>query len=1122
MASGNFEFAGYAIWDLTWHHLFLGTSLDQVAAMAQLALNTCQKIKRVRVKDWCALPYQVSLNLQGRNESPWILKGEAYDEDAKLNLAIQMNDFVDTYFIFFCKGWLRYLFGYAREAIDFFRQAEYYAFQGGTKYAASLFFLYDTLANAAVVADQTAEEQIQTLERIDRNIEEMETWARFAPMNHQHKKDLMVAEKARLKGAYWQAVEFYSQSIDGARDNGFLSEEALANERFGQFWLERGREELSRVYLLKAQNLYRLWGAKAKVKQLAMHYGSVCDACQGRPQAASKIVLTESMLSSFTSCRSEPDGWLDIGSLLKASQSLSQSVQLTDLMTEMIKIVLENAGAEKALILFPTENDWFVEAKGEIENRAIQTMMHTPLDEAAGLSLTVCRYVIHSGQAVVLESAATAPQFGADPYLQDASVKSVLCMPIWHKDALKLILYLENNVAEAAFTTGRLEVLQLLSGQMAISLENALMVDQLKTSTESLRRTRFCFDKASMGIFWLSEAGEIVEVNKQACRRLGYSKEVLCRKTVFDIDPVFTPDMWSSTQARLNRKGGVSLETSHMQKNGHVFPVQVIASRMTFEDQALHVVFAQDITRRKRMQKALLESEERLELALSGANESIWDLRINEDALYLDSRFYTMAGYVPNSFPCKKDEILKRIHKADVGRVISVTDRYLNGDLDSFEVEFRFLRKDDSYMWLQAKGKIVARDEDGNPMRFAGTNADITRQKQVEAELRCLRNYLSNIINSMPSILVAVDHEGCVTQWNNQAERMTGLSFEDALGQPLIKVFPCMADQKERIGIAIREHRVIISSKVSRQTEQETRFDDVTIFPLVANGVEGAVIRVDDVTERVHMEEMMIQNEKMLSLGGLAAGMAHEINNPLAGILQSAVVLSNRLTRDLPANQEAAAAAGTTMTAIRHYMKLRKLPTMLENIRNSGTMAADIVKNMLSFARKSEHIVSEHDLCELLDQTLDLLRTDYDMKKHYDFKQIEIVRQFDTTAAPVPCEASKLQQVFMNILKNGAEAMAGHTGNDRPPTFILRVMEEQLWVRVEIEDNGPGMDEATRRRIFEPFFTTKPLGRGTGLGLSVSYFIITENHGGEMDACRVDGGGTRFVIRLPKMGKTIS
>jgi signal transduction histidine kinase len=287
----------------------------------------------------------------------------------------------------------------------------------------------------------------------------------------------------------------------------------------------------------------------------------------------------------------------------------------------------------------------------------------------------------------------------------------------------------------------------------------------------------------------------------------------------------------------------------------------------------------------------------------------------------------------------------------------------------------------------------------------------------------------------------------------------------------------------------------------------------------VTNGVEGAVIRVDDVTDRVRMEEMMIQSEKMLSVGGLAAGMAHEINNPLAGILQNTAVLENRLFGDLPANRSAADAAGTTLSTIRNYLELRKLPTMIDNIRMSGNRAASIVKNMLSFARKSDRIISSHDLGTLLDQAIELAQTDYDMKKRYDFKQIGIVREYDPSVAAVPCEGSKLQQVFLNILKNGAEAMAGITNEQVPPQLILRVMNEGVWVRVEIEDNGPGMDENTRRRIFEPFFTTKPVGEGTGLGLSVSYFIVTENHGGKMHVQATDGGGTRFVIRLPKSGK---
>ncbi|WP_419663017.1 ATP-binding protein [Desulfosarcina variabilis] len=142
-----------------------------------------------------------------------------------------------------------------------------------------------------------------------------------------------------------------------------------------------------------------------------------------------------------------------------------------------------------------------------------------------------------------------------------------------------------------------------------------------------------------------------------------------------------------------------------------------------------------------------------------------------------------------------------------------------------------------------------------------------------------------------------------------------------------------------------------------------------------------------------------------------------------------------------------------------------------------------------------------------------------DAQDHDDFKQIKIIKEYDESIPLVLCDGSKVQQVFLNILKNGAEAMAENTGDERPPTFILRVQEDDPWVRVEIEDNGPGMDDKTRRSIFVPFFTTKPVGQGTGLGLSVSYFIITEDHGGELGAYAADSGGTLFVIRLPKAGK---
>ena len=298
-----------------------------------------------------------------------------------------------------------------------------------------------------------------------------------------------------------------------------------------------------------------------------------------------------------------------------------------------------------------------------------------------------------------------------------------------------------------------------------------------------------------------------------------------------------------------------------------------------------------------------------------------------------------------------------------------------------------------------------------------------------------------------------------------------------------------------------------------------TRYQDITVYPLIANGVEGAVIRVDDVTERVRMEEMVIQSEKMMSVGGLAAGMAHEINNPLAGIMQNVDLILRRLTEDIPANLETAAECETDMATIRDYIEKRDIPVYTGDVHKAATRASAIVKNMLSFARMGEGSARHHDVSELLDRTVEMAASDYDLKKKYDFRLIEIVREYDPGAPMVLCEGSKIQQVFMNILKNGAQAMhetaegSGH--RTKRPRFILRVSKADEGLCVEIEDNGPGMDEATRNKVFEPFFSTKAVGMGTGLGLSVSYFIIKENHGGSMTVESRPGEGAKFIINLP-------
>lgn len=394
-------------------------------------------------------------------------------------------------------------------------------------------------------------------------------------------------------------------------------------------------------------------------------------------------------------------------------------------------------------------------------------------------------------------------------------------------------------------------------------------------------------------------------------------------------------------------------------------------------------------------------------------------------------------------------------------------------------------------------------------------NNMLDQVEERDIDLRRLRNMLGNVVNSMPSVLVGVDVDGRVTQWNMEAEKATGLTAGEAQGHFLKDVFPQLSHEMKNVHIAIRNRRAQRDEKIQSKRDGETRFADVTVYPLIANGVEGAVIRMDDITERVRIEEMMIQSEKILSVGGLAAGMAHEINNPLAGILQNIQVVRNRINENIPRNIRTAEECGTTMDAIRSYMEKRGIFNMIEAVMESGRRAARIVDNMLSFSRKSESRSRYHNLAKLLEKTVELASNDYDLKKKYDFRQIRIHREYAEDMPLVLCEGSKLQQVFLNLLKNGAQAMAGHKGEKEEPRFVFRVKVDGTKARVEIEDNGPGMEEDVLKHVFEPFFTTKGVGMGTGLGLSVSYFIITENHKGSMEVESVVGKGTTFIIHLP-------
>ena len=388
---------------------------------------------------------------------------------------------------------------------------------------------------------------------------------------------------------------------------------------------------------------------------------------------------------------------------------------------------------------------------------------------------------------------------------------------------------------------------------------------------------------------------------------------------------------------------------------------------------------------------------------------------------------------------------------------------------------------------------------------------DITDRLKAVEEIRDLRLLLTDIIDSMPSALVTLDAALRVNHWNHSAEEFTGVTAGDATGRPLVEILPQVEPEIAGITQVMAAQEPVTRHKLKVAFNGTSRLADLTIYPL--RHADGVVLRLDDVTERVRIEELMIQSEKMVSVGGLAAGMAHEINNPLAGILQNAQVLENRLTKADPANTEAARQAGFSLEQLTGYADRRSLPAIIKAIRTSGVHASQIVNNMLNFSRKSDSQLTLINLVDLVRETVELARSDYDLKKQYDFRRIAINEEFEAERIEVKCERTKIQQVLLNLLKNGAEAMI-ETQVERPPEFTIRLSDGAGQTRVEIEDNGPGISEENLGRVFEPFFTTKQ-SEGTGLGLSISYFIITKNHGGTMEVSPVPGGGTRFAFTLP-------
>ncbi|NEO69517.1 MAG: GAF domain-containing protein [Moorea sp. SIO3H5] len=357
-------------------------------------------------------------------------------------------------------------------------------------------------------ANRTQQEHY--LNQVKVNQTTMGNWAHHAPSNFQHKYNLVAAEIARVVGDTLDAMELYDLAIAGAKENEYLHEEALANELAARFYLEWGKPKIAEVYLTDAYYAYARWGAKAKVEDLEQRYPELLAMIQQQqtisldPSNSITTSYSESLSSlhpiqTITSNTLSVSDALDLTTVIKASQAIAREIQLEQLFSTLMKVIIENAGAEKCALILPKAGTWVIDAyyitdpisqgnsEGNYEGNSesdqqfsLTVLQSMPVVKSQDISVSVINYVAHSSETLVLDNASVETMLAADLYIIEQQPKSILCTPILNHGQLIGIVYLENNQCTGAFTKDRLEILKLLCSQAAISLENANLYNTLE------------------------------------------------------------------------------------------------------------------------------------------------------------------------------------------------------------------------------------------------------------------------------------------------------------------------------------------------------------------------------------------------------------------------------------------------------------------------------------------------------------------------------------------------------------------------------------------------------------------------------------------------------------------
>jgi PAS domain S-box-containing protein len=618
METGDVEFALLAAMTRCANAFVLGHDLNSLESNFANYNQQASDYNQTPALSLGSIYQQAISNLIKPNRVPWLLEGDIYNESHLIQHHQESGDESSIANLYILKMYLAVLFQHPDEALDFSIQARSALTSVISSPAVPFFVIYESLACVASLKNAPYLKQLKLRVRLRLNQRLLRKWSRYAPENILHGLHLIQAEKARFHGNIIAAMEHYDLAIDLAFKSGYLKEQGLANELAGRFYLETGKRDLGIFYLNRAKINFRRWGATSKVERINDEFSELAENDQ--------FGSTNRNFETTTNINFTNDGFrtygdfLDLGSVIKASQVLSGEILLESLLERLMQVSLENAGAHSASLILIQDNKFIVEISTWYKGTTIEHRLDSVLlEDSRHLPVSVIQYVTRTQEDLVLNDALNEDIFTQDEYIVREQPKSILCIPIQSKSHLIGVLYLENLQVTHAFTQGRIAILKLLASQSAIAIENAKLYQQLN---ESRNKYLSLYHNAMEGIYEIDPNGILINTNPAAAQLLGFDspEEMLSTKQTSMVSAFVNPEDYEKLQTELQLKDRVvGFETQVIRKDKSIVWASISAQKVFDEDSSNpHIEGSiNDITERR-----LREDAEQAQIIAEAATET--------------------------------------------------------------------------------------------------------------------------------------------------------------------------------------------------------------------------------------------------------------------------------------------------------------------------------------------------------------------------------------------------------------------------------------------------------------------------------------------------------------------